>query len=125
QYDNSQHMLEDIKQRKLKVLNTNTTPSIRKSHPMHSKTSLTDSLGTPMLANDIFRAVHDTLSHGFGYNFSFTGEKGAWLMHRSALPKEAHLAIWNETRGQNAWYNAGPHMRKTDGKGFYTLIQPN
>jgi hypothetical protein len=61
--------------------------------------------GRPL--NDVFRAVHDVFGHvhadsGFGP----VGERKAWEMHRRTLPKASWLALWCETRGQNAWTNA-------------------
>lgn len=65
-----------------------------------------------LLLNDLFRAVHDVFGHyaasaGFGPD----GEALAWLTHRSTMPTEALLALWCETRGQNAWTNhKGSHL---------------
>lgn len=110
-YGNSYQMFQDIKRGRLVYLPTESTDSIRGDHPMLSETSCRDSSGEPIGLNEVFRCVHDVLAHSAGYGFNFSGEKGAWLVHRGTLPREAHLALWNETRGQNAWTNAGPHMR--------------
>lgn len=63
-----------------------------------------------MLLNDVFRAVHDAFGHGGGATFGPVGERKAWAAHRQTLPQAAHLALWNETTGQNLWTNYGPHM---------------
>lgn len=60
----------------------------------------------PIMLNDVFRAVHDVVGHtatrsGFGPD----GENVAWLHHRQTLGRMTHLALWCETRGQNAWTN--------------------
>lgn len=80
-------------------------------HPM-----LGESSHAGMIANDVFRAVHDLLGHAAGgYSFGPSGERNAWMAHRQTLPAESHPALWCETRGQNTWTNAGPHMRTPEG----------
>ncbi len=51
-----------------------------------------------------------SLAHSEGHQFGPYGEKRAWWTHRSCLPRDARLALWCETRAQNCWTNAGPHM---------------
>lgn len=70
-----------------------------------------------LVANDVFRAVHDAIAHSNGFQFGPRGERRAWWTHRNCLPSEARVALWNETRAQNVWTNAGPHMqvRTADG----------
>lgn len=61
--------------------------------------------------NDVFRGVHDIMGHwrawkaGKCASFGPVGEYNAWRSHWETLPAEAHLALWCETRGQNAWTN--------------------
>lgn len=110
EYENSSRMMGDLASGRLFYLPTESTDSIQGDHPMLAPVSRRDSPGNSMLVNDVFRCVHDALAHSAGYGFGFSGEKGAWLVHRETLPRKAHLALWNETRGQNAWTNAGPHM---------------
>lgn len=95
-------------------------------HPMAKKITVKDHDGTErtIMANDAFRAVHDAIAHSEGHSFGPQGEKRAWWTHRSSLPREAHLALWNETRAQNVWTNAGPHMRTKDADGNPRLNQP-
>lgn len=61
--------------------------------------------------NDVFRGVHDVMGHwrawkaGECASFGPVGEYNAWRSHWETLPAEAYLALWCETRGQNAWTN--------------------
>lgn len=73
------------------------------NHPMSIRVETVDGI---MLANDVFRAVHDILGHfAIRATIAPEGECLAWLHHRSLLPRTAHLALWCETRGQNVWTN--------------------
>lgn len=73
------------------------------NHPMSIRVETVDGL---MVANDVFRAVHDILGHfAIRATIAPEGECLAWLHHRSLLPRTAHLALWCETRGQNTWTN--------------------
>lgn len=81
-----------------------------KNHPMLTPTSHLDSEGNPMLANDVFRIVHDYFGHAKeGNKFGSKGEEGAWLNHQQMYTPAAHKALTTETRGQNSWVNYGPH----------------
>jgi hypothetical protein len=63
----------------------------------------------PVLANDLFRAVHDTFGHGLeGAGFRARGEENAWQAHVRLFTGPAVGAITSETRGQNSWLNYGP-----------------
>jgi hypothetical protein len=70
-------------------------------------------LGGPrkrVLANDLFRAVHDAFGHGLeGAGFRAQGEENAWQAHTRLFTGSALGAITSETRGQNSWLNYGPH----------------
>lgn len=61
--------------------------------------------------NDVFRGVHDVMGHwrawkaGECASFGPIGEYNAWRSHWETLPAQAYLALWCETRGQNAWTN--------------------
>jgi len=62
------------------------------------------------VANDAFRAVHDTFGH-FGPGnpfFRHQGEERAFLEHSRMYSPEARGAMASETRGQNSWLNFGP-----------------
>lgn len=63
----------------------------------------------PVLANDLFRAVHDAFGHGLeGAGFRARGEENAWQAHSRLYTGSALGAITTETRGQNSWVNFGP-----------------
>lgn len=67
----------------------------------------------PVLANDLFRAVHDAFGHGLeGAGFRARGEENAWQAHIRLFTGSAVGAITSETRGQNSWLNFGPHGEK-------------
>ena len=62
-----------------------------------------------VLANDLFRAVHDAFGHGLeGSGFRAQGEENAWQAHVRLFKGKAVAAITSETRGQNSWLNYGP-----------------
>jgi accessory colonization factor AcfC len=64
----------------------------------------------PVLANDLFRAVHDAFGHGLeGSGFRARGEENAWQAHVRLFTGPAIGAITSETRGQNSWLNFGPN----------------
>lgn len=64
----------------------------------------------PVLANDLFRAVHDAFGHGLeGSGFRARGEENAWQAHVRLFTGSAVGAITSETRGQNSWLNFGPN----------------
>ncbi|MEO8296359.1 MAG: transglycosylase SLT domain-containing protein, partial [Burkholderiales bacterium] len=71
-----------------------------------------------VLANDLFRAVHDAFGHGLeGAGFRAQGEENAWQAHVRLFTGSAVGAITTETRGQNSWLNYGPHgERNRDAK---------
>jgi len=63
----------------------------------------------PVLANDLFRAVHDAFGHGLeGAGFRARGEENAWQAHIRLFTGDAIAAVTSETRGQNSWVNYGP-----------------
>lgn len=62
----------------------------------------------PVLANDLFRAVHDAFGHGLeGAGFRAQGEENAWQAHVRLFTGSAVAAITTETRGQNSFLNYG------------------
>lgn len=64
----------------------------------------------PVLANDLFRAVHDAFGHGLeGAGFRARGEENAWQAHARLFTGPAVGALTTETRGQNSWLNYGPY----------------
>jgi hypothetical protein len=79
-------------------------------HPMLSQTKHLDEEGKPMLANDLFRVVHDYFGHAKeGHTFNHDGEENAWMTHKQMYSPLAARAMSAETRGQNSWVNFGPH----------------
>jgi len=61
-------------------------------------------------ANLKFRAVHDLFGHAAqGFSFGPIGEENAWLEHSKILSPLARAAFTTETRGQNSYFNCGPH----------------
>lgn len=78
-------------------------------HPLLKPTKYLDPDGKPMLANDLFRVVHDYEGHVNGGNkFGATGEERAFQQHKKMFSPEAQKALASETRGQNSWVNYGP-----------------
>lgn len=85
-------------------------------NPLLADTGLEWPFGSPdgeprrVLANDLFRAVHDAFGHGLeGAGFRWDGEENAWQAHVRLFTGDAVGAITSETRGQNSWLNWGPH----------------
>lgn len=84
----------------------------RSDHPMLAPTG-EEHEGKPLLANDMFRIVHDYFGHAKeGHGFGHTGEENAWNEHRQMYSPLAQQALATETRGQNSWVNFGPHGEK-------------
>ena len=129
-YTDSAAMLADLRDNKhlyyfRTEVSQTTEGALPPDHPMARQVTVTMPDGTrqQLVANDVFRAVHDTIAHSEGHQFGPYGEKRAWWAHRSSLPRDAHLALWCETRAQNCWTNAGPHMTTTDDTGQPRLRQ--
>jgi hypothetical protein len=129
-YADSAAMLADLRENKhlfyfRTEVSQTTEGALPPDHPMARSVTVTMPDGTPqkMIANDVFRAVHDAIAHSEGHQFGPYGEKRAWWAHRSSLPRDARLALWCETRAQNCWTNAGPHMTTTDDDGRSRLLQ--
>jgi len=78
-------------------------------NPMLEQTPFTLD-GEPMLANDLFRAVHDVFGHGpSGAGFRGSGEEMAYQTHAGMYSPVARRAAASELRGQNSWLNYGPY----------------
>lgn len=66
--------------------------------------------GRVLLANDVFRIVHDYFGHiKDGNGFRADGEENAWRSHSAMYSPLARRAMTTETRGQNSWVNYGPY----------------
>jgi hypothetical protein len=60
--------------------------------------------------NEKLRAIHDLFGHAAeGYGFGPRGEENAWIKHSQMFSDSAQRALTTETRGQNSWFNFGPH----------------
>ena len=78
-------------------------------NPMLRETPYRTTDGDPMLANDVFRVVHDYFGHiKNGVGFRARGEENAWQSHAAMYSPLARRAMTSETRGQNSWVNFGP-----------------
>lgn len=113
-YRNSQEMIDDLrKNKRIKIFSTESgfgdTPiseKQRQENPLLSKTEFTDVNGNPLLANDLFRAVHDFFGHSeLGNGFGPLGEENAWNVHARMFSPLARKAMTTETRGQNSYVN--------------------
>ena len=113
-YPTSKHMLEDVRNNNHMWYypteqgfgSEGQAPS---DHPMLQPTKFKHD-GKPMLANDMFRVVHDYFGHAKeGHGFGPIGEENAWHNHKQMYTPAAHGALTAETRGQNSWVNFGPH----------------
>jgi hypothetical protein len=80
------------------------------NHPMLQSTGIKHG-DKELLANDVFRIVHDINGHHLGGESGFgpTGEHQAYLTHKKMFSPLAQKALATETMGQNSWVNFGPH----------------
>jgi len=80
-----------------------------KNNPLLAPSGLVAN-GHAMVANDVFRVVHDYFGHfKEGNGFRAVGEENAWRSHSAMYTPLARQAMTSETRGQNSWVNYGPH----------------
>lgn len=110
-YSNSKAVVDDIlKNQRLYYYPTDQgygSGSFAKNPMLRQTAELAD--GKPMLANDVFRVVHDYFGHAKdGNKFGATGEENAYQTHKQMYSPEARKALTTETRGQNSWVNYGP-----------------
>jgi hypothetical protein len=80
------------------------------NHPMLQDTGLKNK-DHNLLANDLFRIVHDINGHHLGgkSGFGAKGEHQAYLTHKGMYSPVAQKALATETLMQNQWTNFGPH----------------
>ena len=78
-------------------------------HPLMVKTGRLDPEGGDMLANDLFRIVHDYRGHNLGKQSGFgpKGEQTAYLQHKNDFSPLANKALFTETAAQNNTVNFG------------------
>jgi len=114
EYKNSSEMISDLRDNKtMRIFSTEEgfgfegiTDAERASNPMLAPTSFKDKNGKPLLANDVFRFVHDFFGHSTeGNSFGPIGEENAWNVHSRMYSPVARRAMTTETRGQNSWVN--------------------
>ena len=84
--------------------------SDKSDHPMMQGTGIMHQ-GKELLANDMFRIVHDINGHHKGgeSGFGAKGEHQAYNSHKQMYSPMAQKALASETLGQNSWVNFGPH----------------
>lgn len=113
-YDSSADMIKDLRDNKrMKIFSTESgfgeeaiTKKQREENPLLQETKYKDANGVPLLANDVFRFVHDFFGHAkFGNGFGAVGEENAWNIHARMYSPLARRAMTTETRGQNSWVN--------------------
>lgn len=113
-YKNSKEMHHDIKNNKhLWYFPTEQgfgSGQEQNDHPMLQQTKFKHGANT-LLANDVFRIVHDINGHHLGGESGFgpKGEHQAYLQHKKMYSPVAGKALATETMGQNNWVNFGPH----------------
>lgn len=113
-YASSADMIQDLRDnRNMKIFSTEAgfgttaiTEEQRNENPLLQKTEFRDKNGVPLLANDLFRFVHDFFGHAeLGNGFGPIGEENAWNVHVRMYTPLAARAMTTETRGQNSWVN--------------------
>src|SRR3546814_18291636 len=92
-------MLDDLRQNKhlfyfRTEVSQHTEGALPPEHPMARTVTVALPSGqrAPMLANDVFRAVHDAIAHSEGHQFGTYGEKRAWWTNRACFPRDPRLA---------------------------------
>ena len=113
-YSSSTDMIEDLEKNKsMKIFSTESgfgdkpiTDQQRAENPLLMDSGFKDVNGVPLLANDIFRFVHDFFGHSkLGNGFGAIGEENAWMTHAQMYSPLARRAMTSETRGQNSYVN--------------------
>ena len=116
-YKSSKDLINDVKQNKHMAyfptesgFGAGNAADAVQNNPLLRETRFIGPDGKPMLANDLFRIVHDYYGHVEGENkFGPTGEERAYQNHKKMYSPEASKALATETRGQNSWVNFGPY----------------
>jgi hypothetical protein len=119
-YRDSRQMVEDVRRhRHLYFLATHArwgeAGTGHPDHPVLAPTAIVID-GVELLANDLFRVVHDVFGHAAQDNqFGPVGEEKAWLAHYRMFSPLARPALTAETRGQTCWMYFGRHLRTSRG----------
>ena len=112
-YPTSKHLHADVEQNHMWYYPTEagfgSSETSFQDHPMLQPTEFKDAEGKPMLANDVFRVVHDGIHAKLKNSFGPKGEHEAYLEHKKMFSPLAQKALATETMGQNSWVNFGPH----------------
>lgn len=121
-YKTSTDMMRDVQDKKhLYFKTTDSSFGTTEADKARSNFMLEDSgikIGeTPLVVNDVFRAVHDFFGHAKeGNQFGPKGEFNAWKDHSEMYSPDAQGALAAETLAQNFWVNFGKQMRNAEGK---------
>lgn len=113
-YKNAQEFIDDLRNNKhFKLLSTLSefgdtpvTEEMANNDPRLKRTEFKDVNGKTLLANDLFRFVHDFFGHAVrGNSLGAIGEENAWDEHSRMYTPLARKAMTSETRGQNSYVN--------------------
>jgi len=113
-YKNAQEFIDDLRNNKhFKLLSTLSefgdtpvTEEMANNDPRLKRTEFKDINGKTLLANDLFRFVHDFFGHAVrGNSLGAIGEENAWDEHSRMYTPLARKAMTSETRGQNSYVN--------------------
>lgn len=113
-YKNAQEFIDDLRNNKhFKLLSTLSefgdtpvTEEMANNDPRLQSTEFKDVNGKTLLANDLFRFVHDFFGHAVrGNSLGAIGEENAWDEHSRMYTPLARKAMTSETRGQNSYVN--------------------
>jgi hypothetical protein len=113
-YKNAQEFIDDLRDNKnFKLLSTLSefgdtpvTEEMANNDPRLRPTEFKDVNGQTLLANDLFRFVHDFFGHTVrGNSLGAIGEENAWDEHSRMYTPLARKAMTTETRGQNSYVN--------------------
>jgi len=122
-YASSGDMIDDLRNNKsLNIFSTEAgfgdtpiTAEQRRDNPLLAKTKFKDANGRALLANDLFRFVHDFFGHAkLGNSFGAKGEENAWNVHARMYSPLARRAMTTETRGQNSYFNFSGDNKKLE-----------
>ena len=122
-YASSGDMIDDLRNNKsLNIFSTEAgfgdtpiTAEQRRDNPLLAKTKFKDANGRTLLANDVFRFVHDFFGHAkLGNSFGAKGEENAWNVHARMYSPLARRAMTTETRGQNSYFNFSGDNKKLE-----------
>jgi hypothetical protein len=107
-YPTSKHLHADVDKGHMWLFPTElgfgSEDDMPKDHPMLQPTEFMHE-GKPLLANDVFRLVHDSIHHKLRNGFGPKGEHESFLEHKKMYSPLAQKALATETMGQNSYVN--------------------